>query len=169
MDWVDRQTRSRMMAAVKNKNTKIEVDLRRRLFAMGFRFRLHRKELPGKPDLAFPRFSAVIFVHGCFWHQHGCARSKLPEERHDWWKKKLEGNRRRDLINAGKLADLGWRVMVVWECSVRHKGVSRINALETVADQAAVFLRSDVLRLEVPAEICRVESQQQRGGHRGND
>jgi DNA mismatch endonuclease (patch repair protein) len=145
------------MSSVRAKNTELELEIRRRLFNMGFRYRLHQKNLPSKPDMVFLKYSAVIFSHGCFWHQHGCNHSKLPNTRRNWWKAKLEGNRRRDISAIRTLKNLGWRVMVVWECSIRHPGVIRTEALDEVADLAAKFLRSQDLYLEIP-----------RAKHRGN-
>lgn len=150
MDTVDRQTRSRMMSSVRAKDTRIEVALRQRLFRMGFRFRLHRADLPGRPDIVFTRFSAVILVHGCFWHLHGCARSKLPATRRAWWRSKLQTNRQRDMAEIQKLRDLGWRVMVIWECSMRKSGAVLEDALDKVACRAARFLESRKAYLEIP-------------------
>lgn len=98
--------------------------------AMRFRFRLHRRDLPGTPDLVFPRLKAVIFVHGCFWHQHACpAGNRTPKSRIDFWKKKLEGNVTRDSRNIRMLRKQGWRVMIIWECQMNdiEKLASRIN------------------------------------------
>jgi len=93
--------------------------LRRLVHGMGFRYRLHVKELPGKPDLVFPSRRAVIFMHGCFWHRHkGCKLARLPKSKLDFWNPKLEENRKRDLRNQRRLRDLGWRVLVVWECQM---------------------------------------------------
>ena len=150
MDTVDGATRSRMMSSVRAKNSRFELEIRHRLFAMGFRYRLHRKDLPGKPDMVFPKYSAVIFAHGCFWHLHGCDRSKLPKTRQKWWKEKLEGNQRRDMMTARALKDLGWRVMIVWECNFRRPGVVEIKALDKLAEVAGNFLRSRKTFLEIP-------------------
>ena len=155
MDTVSKETRSRMMSSVRAKNTRLELEMRRRLFARGFRFRLHRKDLPGKPDIVLPKFSTVIFAHGCFWHQHGCDRSKLPETRRSWWKAKLEGNRRRDATAIRKLKDLGWRTMIVWECNFRRPRVVRADALDKFADRAARFLKSRKSHLEIPRATQR--------------
>ena len=96
MDTVDKQTRSKMMSAVRAKNTKLETEIRRRLFAQGFRYRLHARDLPCTPDMVLPKYSTVIFVNGCFWHYHGCSRSTIPKSRRNWWRKKLEDNKTRD-------------------------------------------------------------------------
>lgn len=131
-----------MMSAVRSKDTKLELAFRRRLFAMGFRFRLHRKGLPGTPDMVFPKYSAVIFIHGCYWHQHSCHLSALPQTRRAWWRKKLMGNRMRDEKNLEELQRLGWRVLTIWECSFRSTGLNREHMLDVMARRAQVFLLS---------------------------
>ena len=141
-NW-DKKTRSRVMASIQSKNTKLEVGVRRRLFSMGFRYRLHSKKLRGKPDLIFPKYQAIIFVHGCFWHYHGCQLSRIPKTRSTWWKQKLEGNKKRDWDVLHSLMEDGWRVLIIWECSVRHSGASRREALDLVASMAAKFLKSN--------------------------
>lgn len=120
-DITDAGTRSRMMGAIKSKNTLPELSVRRALHAKGFRFRLHDKSLIGKPDLVLPKWKAVVFVHGCFWHQHGCSNSKIPATRREFWSKKLQSNVRRDEQHAKQLRDTGWRIAVVWECSIRRE------------------------------------------------
>lgn len=161
MDKVDKETRSRMMSSVRDRDTMLEIEVRRRLFAKGFRFRLHRNDLPGKPDIVFSRFSAVIFLHGCFWHQHWCERSKLPATRQDWWKAKLEDNKRRDIRSTNILRELGWRVMVIWECSVRAPGVVKTKALDKIANQAAKFLNSGKSYMEIPANSASLDVRAQ--------
>ena len=111
--------RSRNMAAIKGKNTKPELLVRSWLHRNGFRFRLHRKDLPGKPDIVLPKYRTVIFVHGCFWHSHGCAKSVVPKIRRAFWTAKLGANRTRDKKMNVSLTKLGWRVVVVWECELR--------------------------------------------------
>ena len=150
MDSVSKETRSRMMSSVRAKNTKMELEIRQRLFALGFRFRLHRQDLPGKPDIVFAKYSAVIFMHGCFWHNHECKLAKLPETRKEWWEAKLRGNRSRDIAVIQKLKELGWRVMIIWECSFRRPGIVRSKALDKIAKRAAIFLRSRVSYFEIP-------------------
>lgn len=116
MDTVDRQTRSKIMASVGQKNTGAELVLRRALHKMGFRYKLHDRRLPGSPDLVLPRFHAVIFVNGCYWHSHGCDRSTIPKTRNRFWTEKFQANRSRDKRNATSLLKTGWRVLTVWEC-----------------------------------------------------
>jgi len=123
MDTVDKKTRSRIMASVGQRNTGPELRLRRVLHRLGLRYRLHEKKLPGSPDLVFPRFHAVVFVHGGFWHAHeGCKFATKPSTRKQFWEKKFETNKERDRQNYEALKILGWRVLVVWECSI--KGLS---------------------------------------------
>lgn len=120
-DVHDRATRSRNMAAVRSKNTRPEIFVRRALFREGLRFRLHAAELPGRPDLVFPKHRAVVFVHGCFFHAHTCSFFKWPKSNTTFWRTKILGNRARDARNARILKKMGWRVFTVWECSVRDK------------------------------------------------
>lgn len=120
-DIVTREKRSSMMRGIRSKNTKPEVELRKLLFRMGFRFRLHRKDLPGKPDIVLPKWKTVIFVHGCFWHRHeGCRLAAIPKTRTEFWQKKFAGNVARDRRNRDLLLSTGWRVAIVWECGMRR-------------------------------------------------
>lgn len=122
VDVVPSTIRSRMMSGIKGKNTLPEIQIRKCLHALGFRFRLHRKDLPGKPDIVLPKYRLVIFVHGCFWHRHqGCFYATSPATRKDFWKNKLDGNHERDLRQQKELEELGWRVAIIWECGLRHK------------------------------------------------
>jgi DNA mismatch endonuclease (patch repair protein) len=112
-------TRSATMRAVKAKNTKTELRVRSLVHRLGFRFRLHRKELPGTPDLVFPARRKAIFVHGCFWHGHDCVRgSRMPKTNCEYWKSKIARNRQRDASNLGKLQTDGWQVLTIWECRI---------------------------------------------------
>lgn len=122
-DVVDKATRSRMMAGIRGKNTKPELIVRRGVFSKGFRFRLHVRNLPGHPDLVFPRHKAVIFVNGCFWHGHDCRFFRVPKTNAGFWKAKIRGNRKRDTRHVIKLLSDGWRVMTVWECALRGKKI----------------------------------------------
>jgi len=107
------------MAGIKGKNTKPEMVVRKIVHAMGFRFRLHRKDLPGSPDLVFPCLRRVIFVHGCFWHQHpGCKFAYMPKTNTQFWLAKLKGNTRRDALALTTLGALDWEVLIVWECEI---------------------------------------------------
>lgn len=120
MDIVSKKVRSRLMAGIRSKDTKPEMAVRSMLHRMGFRYRLHRTDLPGKPDIALPKHRKVIFVHGCFWHQHrGCSLASRPASNVDYWEPKLSGNVKRDLRNRRQLRALGWRSLVIWECQTR--------------------------------------------------
>ncbi|QVK30984.1 very short patch repair endonuclease [Pseudomonas syringae] len=118
-DVVDSATRSRMMAGIQGKNTSPELLIRKALHARGFRFRIHAKHLPGKPDLILPKYNAVIFIHGCFWHGHDCRFFKVPKTRTEFWLEKIGKNKARDSIHIASLQALGWRVLIIWECAVR--------------------------------------------------
>lgn len=118
-DIVDKATRSRMMSGIRSKNTRPEVLIRKALHAQGFRYRLHNKSLPGKPDLSFPRYKAVVFIHGCFWHGHNCHFFRVPQTRTSFWLDKINGNRQRDARQLVQLKQAGWRVLLVWECAIR--------------------------------------------------
>ena len=119
-DIHDRETRSYNMSQIKCKDTKPEVLVRKYLYAKGLRFRLHNRNLPGKPDLTLPKYRSVIFVNGCFWHGHnGCKFFKLPGTKSEWWKEKIENTIHRDKTTELKLKELGWRVIVIWECELK--------------------------------------------------
>ena len=120
-DTVDKKTRTRMMASVKNKNTSPELNIRKALFSKGIRYRLHDRKLPGSPDLVFPKYKAVIFIHGCFWHNHNCKHGRLPITNRAFWENKLHGNAKRDQQIVDKLHSLGWRTRVIWLCSLKNK------------------------------------------------
>lgn len=120
-DVVDCSTRSRMMRAIKGRDTKPELALRKYLHARGYRFRLHRRDLPGSPDLVLPRHGLAIFVHGCFWHRHtSCFYATTPGTRTSFWEAKFEANVRRDQKAYEGLIQQGWRILVVWECGFKH-------------------------------------------------
>lgn len=123
-DVVAPGVRSRMMSGIRGKHTKPELIVRRALFAAGYRFRLHRRDLPGAPDVVLPSRRVAIFAHGCFWHRHGgCKNAKMPSSRPDFWRDKLEGNVERDRRAVETLRAGGWRVLIVWECATRDPGV----------------------------------------------
>ena len=123
-DTVEREQRSRIMSRVGGKNTKPELHVRFLLHRMGFRFRLHRRDLPGRPDIVLPRHRKVIFVHGCFWHGHeGCRRSARPTSNVDFWNRKLDRNIERDRKAVDDLRSLGWKTLIVWECETKNLDV----------------------------------------------
>ncbi|MBR0277245.1 MAG: DNA mismatch endonuclease Vsr [Clostridia bacterium] len=120
MDKIPREKRSWNMSRIKDKNTKIEVAVRKYLFSKGFRYRKNYKILPGKPDIVLPKYKTAIFVNGCFWHMHyGCGRGHLPKSNVEYWKKKLEKNVQNDIIHIQQITDMGWNVIVLWECELK--------------------------------------------------
>lgn len=144
-DIVDKQTRSRMMAGIGGKDTKPELALRRTMHARGFRYRLHAKNLPGRPDIVLPKYMAVVFVHGCFWHRHtDCRYTTDPSTRPDYWRSKFDANIERDQAVQFKLASSGWRVAKVWECALRKP-----EMVETAANLLTSWLRSDAAVIEI--------------------
>lgn len=120
-DIVDKATRSRMMSGIKGKDTKPELAIRAALHKRGFRYRLHDRKLSGHPDLVLPKYKAVVFVHGCFWHRHRCHLFKWPKTRRQFWKAKLNGNVRSDRRNYKQLREDGWRILTVWECALKGR------------------------------------------------
>lgn len=135
-----------MMSGIRGKDTKPELVIRRGLHALGFRYRLHDSALPGKPDLVLPRYRAVILVQGCFWHWHNCHLFKWPSTRPEWWEAKLRRNREKDAESIAALQAAGWRVLEVWECSL--KGKTRLPASE-VLDRASEWLKSSNSRCSI--------------------
>jgi DNA mismatch endonuclease Vsr len=115
------------MKAVRSKDTKPEMIIRRALHALGYRYRLHDKSLPGRPDLAFHKRSSIIDVRGCFWHRHGCPKSGLPSTRREWWSEKLERNVVRDTQNEARLREDGWKILTLWECEILRDPRSAVN------------------------------------------
>ena len=122
--------RSYIMSMVRQKDTKPELALRRALHRLGYRFRLHRRDLPGSPDIVFPSRKKVVFVHGCFWHGHGCRWGQLPKSRPEYWKPKIETNKERDKRALTELREAGWGPFVVWQCELRdlEGAVGRVEA-----------------------------------------
>jgi DNA mismatch endonuclease, patch repair protein len=118
VDRLDPKRRSRLMKQVKSKNTQPEIIVRSLLHRLGYRFRLHRKDLPGTPDIVFPSRHLAIFVHGCFWHGHGCRIGQLPKSRLDYWEPKIAANKERDKRKKTDIIEKGWRVVVVWQCEL---------------------------------------------------
>jgi DNA mismatch endonuclease (patch repair protein) len=126
MDRLSQDMRSRVMRTVGSENTRPERVVRSILHQSGFRFRLHRKDLPGSPDIVLPRHRSIILVHGCFWHSHSCPRGARPQSNHRFWKTKLDDNIRRDASIKKALRRLGWRLLVIWECeTANHEKLRR--------------------------------------------
>ncbi|KQX19666.1 DNA mismatch repair protein [Sphingomonas sp. Root50] len=141
---VDRLTpdqRRLNMSRVRAKDTRPEMTVRGLLHHAGFRYRLHRRDLPGRPDIVLPRYRAAIFVHGCFWHGHDCSLFRMPATRPEFWAAKIAANRRRDWDAVSGLRDAHWRSLLIWECALRGRG--RLPA-ETLTDRITAFIASDV-------------------------
>jgi DNA mismatch endonuclease (patch repair protein) len=137
-DVHDRATRSRNMAAIKGKDTKPELIIRKGLHARGFRYRLHDRKLPGRPDLVLPKYHAVIYVNGCFWHGHDCNLFKWPGTRQEFWKEKIGANFARDQKNYAAIDKAGWRRAIIWECALKGPGrMDSEDVLTRVADWLA--------------------------------
>ena len=137
-DVVDKATRSRMMSGIRSKNTKPEKKIRSALHRRGFRFRLNQASLPGKPDLVFRKYNAVIFIHGCFWHGHNCRLFKWPSSNTAFWRNKIERNRAKDAEVLVVLKKIGWRVIVIWECAL--KGKAQMAKLPNTVDRVCTWL-----------------------------
>ena len=150
MDIVTPPKRSAMMAGIRGRDNRMEVFLRKALHREGFRYQLYRKDLPGKPDLVFPKYRAVIFVNGCFWHAHHCHLFKWPSSRPDFWRTKIYRNREVDALASIALQEAGWRQGIVWECAL--KGKARLP-IETVLADCATWLRSDIPFFEIRGNV----------------
>jgi DNA mismatch endonuclease (patch repair protein) len=143
MDVLTPEQRQLNMSRIRGRDTKPELLLRRGLHAAGFRFRLHAPDLPGRPDILFPRFRAAILVHGCFWHGHDCPLFKMPATRREFWANKICANRERDKRTAAALLAHGWRILTVWECSLKGPGRQPLPA---IIDRCAAFIRGKAQR-----------------------
>ena len=154
------EQRRRNMSAVRSTNTRPEMVIRKGLHAMGFRFRLHHKKLPGHPDLVFPKYRVALFVHGCFWHGHECALFRWPITRAEFWKTKILRNREVDETATKELRKLGWRILIIWECVI--KGVNR-RPIEDVICEAADWIRSDFQTAEMVGSNSMIFQERDRG------
>lgn len=145
IDIVDRKTRSRMMSRIRGRDTGPELLLRKALHRMGFRYRMHVRGLPGRPDLVFPKYRALVFVHGCFWHRHSeCAQATTPSSNVLFWREKFERTVERDAAVVAELRKQGWRIAVVWECALGKK------ELVDVSGRIGMWLMSGKGQLELP-------------------
>lgn len=135
MDTMSRTERSKRMSLIRSKDTKPEILVRKIIFAEGFRYRLHGKSLPGRPDIVFQRLHKVIFVHGCFWHRHSrCKLARLPKSKVNFWEPKLTANRNRDVSNARKIRKAGWRILTIWECEMKNTSRLRRKLIEFLSE-----------------------------------
>ncbi len=129
-DTLSPEQRSQRMSMIRGKDSSSELMLRRMIHGMGYRYRLHVRSLPGTPDIVFPRFRAVIFMHGCFWHRHpNCRLARMPKSNLEFWRVKLESNKLRDDSNTDLLRAMGWRVLVIWECQMKEKDLANVSNL----------------------------------------
>lgn len=152
-DIVSKEKRSQMMAGIKGKDTKPEIAIRKALFKKGYRYRLHRKDLPGKPDIVLPKYRAIIFVHGCFWHVHDCYLFKWPSTRQEFWKEKLDRNKDRDQQHLTLLVEKGWKILVIWECAWKGKYKRSLEEIVTLTEQ---FLKSNRTLMEITnTSLCQ--------------
>lgn len=141
MDLVSKEVRSRMMANIRGSNTLPEMKVRKLLHRHGFRYRLHPRELPGRPDVVLPRHRLCIFVHGCFWHRHlGCRYATLPASREDFWRSKFQQNVKRDERNRAELLQQGWRVFELWECGIRKPEDEMKWLLDAILDRNQQYI-----------------------------
>lgn len=156
MDIFSKEKRSDIMSKIRSGDTKPEMIVRRLLFALGFRYRLHVRKLPGVPDLVLPKYGAVVFVHGCFWHAHeGCSRATVPQSNEAFWREKLARNRARDEAVRRELLESGWRVLTIWECACAKR------TLPLLARSAADFLRDPKrTSFEIGGRLLREQIQQ---------
>ena len=145
-DIVSTEVRSRMMSGIRSKDTMPEITVRKGLHRLGFRYRVNDRRIPGKPDLHFPKWNALVFVHGCFWHGHDCHLFRLPKTRTGYWNAKIEKNRERDRLTESNLMAGGWRLAIVWECAL--KGRQRLEQ-QQMLDGLAIWLRSDNVRIDI--------------------
>ncbi|MCY4018956.1 MAG: very short patch repair endonuclease [Chloroflexi bacterium] len=155
-DTVSAKKRSEVMSRVGSKDTKPELLIRKGLHARGFRYRLHVKDLPGKPDMVFPRYDSVIQVNGCFWHGHDCPRCRMPSSNTEYWNKKVARNMERDASNRRSLRDQGWRVLTIWECALTGKWKLELSQ---VIDLAAAWLLSTNSIFEIKGKVFHPENR----------
>lgn len=140
------------MSGIRGKNTKPEILIRSLLHRRGFRFRLHDRKLPGKPDIVLPRYQAVILIHGCFWHGHDCHLFKWPSSNESFWKEKITRNKEVDARSRQELTLAGWRILTVWECALKGK---HRRPLEEIADEILTWLGSSSLDVEIKGVILK--------------
>lgn len=139
------------MSGIRGKDTKPELTVRKGLYAKGFRYRLHYKRLPGKPDIVLPKYHAVVFIHGCFWHGHDCHLFKWPSSRPEFWKTKISRNKEKDSEVMDELGKLGWRVMIIWECSLKGKGR---RPLDEVIERASNWILKGSGKSQIRGIAC---------------
>lgn len=148
------EARQRNMAAIRANNTRPELIARRGLHSLGYRFRLHVRDLPGRPDIVLPKHRAVIFINGCFFHGHDCSYFKWPSTRADFWRTKIKANQMRDAQNLLMLHRAGWRVLTIWECALRGAHGKRQEAIEAAARWLTTVEQQGDIRMSAPGQRC---------------
>ena len=148
-DVVSSETRSKMMSGIQGKNTKPELLIRKKLHSLGYRYRIHVSNLPGKPDIVLPKYKSVIFVNGCFWHGHNCHLFKWPSTRTDFWQNKITRTKEKDIENKDALFLTGWHILEVWECAL--KGKTKLS-VDIVIKKIEGWLQSDIRFMEIHGE-----------------
>jgi DNA mismatch endonuclease, patch repair protein len=161
-DVVDAATRSRMMSGIRGKNTKPEREYRKCLFALGFRYRLHPKNLPGRPDIVLPKYNAAVFVHGCFWHGHDCHLYRVPGTNTEFWLEKIQANRVRDLGALAALKRAGWRTLVIWECAARGRFA---RSMDEIARVSAAWIKSGRKSLVIAGQARPASKNARESNH----
>ncbi|KAB2783169.1 very short patch repair endonuclease [Brucella anthropi] len=146
VDRFSKEVRSKIMASITSKNTRPELAIRKGLHRMGFRYSLHSGRFRGHPDLLLPKYKAAIFIHGCYWHGHGCTETKPASSNKEYWGHKINRNRERDKNNQEAILAAGWRFLVIWECSIRRKGKI---VLDEVIMQVAMWLKDNSISAEI--------------------
>lgn len=149
MDIVCPEKRKIMMSGIKSKNTIPELLIRGALFSKGFRYRINDSKLPGKPDIVLKKYNSVIFIHGCFWHQHSCPKNKIPEINHEFWKKKLMDNIKRDKKVINDLLNENWRVCIIWECKIIKIQKIEDSGMNEILNRIIDFLESNMTLVEI--------------------
>jgi DNA mismatch endonuclease (patch repair protein) len=157
MDIVNSKKRSEMMSGIRSKNTKPEILIRKGLFNSGYRYRMNDKKVFGKPDIVLKKYNAVIFIHGCFWHGHiGCGNFKIPSTNKQFWEDKIDTNRKRDSEVLNYLRAQGWRICIIWECSIRGK--EQLLLIDKTIKNISDWLLSDNIWLEITSEKYKFNS-----------
>jgi DNA mismatch endonuclease (patch repair protein) len=160
MDTLTPSQRHHNMSRIRSRDTKPELIVRKWLWARGYRYRLYTKKLPGKPDILLPKYRAVIFVHGCFWHRHNCKLASTPATRREFWEKKLNGNVKRDRENIKKLEQLNWRVLVIWECEIKKwDPVLELRIIDFLNSGGELRYRDDIY--DVPGEPGGIAAEEE--------
>ena len=149
MDVLTPEQRHYNMSQIHSKDTKPELIVRKWLWSNGYRYRLHRKDLPGKPDIVFPKYKAVIFIHGCFWHKHNCKYGSTPKTNKNFWKIKLNSNVERDKRNIRKIKKLHWRVLVIWECEIMKWNVKLETKIISFLHEYLVLLNRNIIHDDI--------------------